>query len=213
MTTTKEKPGKIYEAINKIMAELNVIPKDKKNKEQGYAYRSIDSMYVSIHDLLVKHKVFLTKEILNSFREERETRSGGTLIYSALDIKFTYHSVEDGSFITDVVRGEGMDSGDKSSNKAMSAGYKYTFTQVFCIPTDEKGKDSEEDDHDVKPKATPGQINFIKSLLEKTTLAGATVDDIKSKVEANDVTKEYAQSAIDYLKQSNGSGRHYNGNS
>ena len=44
-----------------------------------------------------------------------------------------------------------MDSGDKSSNKAMSAAQKYAFLQVFCIPTEEP-KDTENDTHDVKHK-------------------------------------------------------------
>ena len=33
--------------------------------------------------------------------------------------------------------GEGMDSGDKASNKAMAIAYKYALFQVFCIPTEE----------------------------------------------------------------------------
>ena len=47
--------------------------------------------------------------------------------------------------------GEGMDSGDKATNKAMSAAQKYAFFQVFCIPTEEP-KDSELDSHSLLPK-------------------------------------------------------------
>jgi hypothetical protein len=32
--------------------------------------------------------------------------------------------------------GEAMDSGDKATNKAMSAAYKYMAMQEFCIPTE-----------------------------------------------------------------------------
>ncbi len=46
---------------------------------------------------------------------------------------------------------EGMDSGDKASNKAMSAAHKYALLQVFCIPTEEP-KDSENEHHEIEKK-------------------------------------------------------------
>jgi hypothetical protein len=45
--------------------------------------------------------------------------------------------------------GEAMDSGDKSSNKAMSAAYKYAAFQAFCIPT-EGDNDADATTHDVR---------------------------------------------------------------
>ena len=50
--------------------------------------------------------------------------------------------------------GEAMDTGDKATNKAMSAAMKYALLQTFCIPTEEGGKDTEENSHEVKP-STP----------------------------------------------------------
>ncbi len=47
--------------------------------------------------------------------------------------------------------GEAMDSGDKSSNKAMSAAMKYALLEVFCIPT-EGDNDSENHTHEVARK-------------------------------------------------------------
>ncbi len=58
-------------------------------------------------------------------------------------MKYTFYA-EDGSHIEAVVVGEGMDSGDKATNKAMSAAFKYACFQVFCIPTEEmKDPDAE----------------------------------------------------------------------
>ena len=45
--------------------------------------------------------------------------------------------------------GEAMDSGDKGTNKAMSAAFKYACMQAFCIPT-EGDNDSENQTHEVK---------------------------------------------------------------
>ena len=45
-----------------------------------------------------------------------------------------------------------MDSGDKATNKAMSAAYKYAMFQTFCIPV-EGTPDADGDSHEVKAKA------------------------------------------------------------
>jgi hypothetical protein len=44
-----------------------------------------------------------------------------------------------------------MDSGDKATNKAMSAAYKYACMQSFCIPT-EGDNDADAQTHQVAPK-------------------------------------------------------------
>ena len=67
---------------------------------------------------------------------ERQTQKGGTLIYTTLTVEFDFVSAEDGSTHTVRTVGEAMDSADKSSNKAMSAAYKYAAFMAFCIPTE-----------------------------------------------------------------------------
>jgi hypothetical protein len=47
--------------------------------------------------------------------------------------QFTFIA-EDGSSATTEVVGEGMDSGDKSSNKALSAAFKYALAQLMIVP-------------------------------------------------------------------------------
>ena len=48
-------------------------------------------------------------------------------------MKFTFYAT-DGSNVSTQARGEGMDSGDKASNKAMAVAHKYALTQTFTIP-------------------------------------------------------------------------------
>ena len=93
--------------------------------------------------ILAKHKVFIVPQVLEQKREERTTSRGGNLIYSICKIKYTFYA-EDGSNVEAIVIGEGMDSGDKATNKAMAIAMKYALFQVFCIPTEEmKDPDSE----------------------------------------------------------------------
>ena len=54
----------------------------------------------------------------------------------------------DGSSVEAVTIGEAMDSGDKSSNKAMSAAMKYALLEVFCVPTED---DNDTENHSPQP--------------------------------------------------------------
>lgn len=128
--------GNIYQSITAIMDEGYAITKEKRNQQQGFLYRGIDDVMNTFHPLLSKHHVFVVPEVLEEQRQERTSGRGGSLLYSILKIKYTFYA-EDGTSISAIVIGEGMDSGDKASNKAMSVAMKYAMFQVFCIPTEE----------------------------------------------------------------------------
>ena len=146
----------IYEAIPKIMAEIGAITKGKKNQQQGFMYRGVDDVMNALQPLLIKYNVFAVPEIINQLREERQTKSGGNLIYSVCTIKYTFFA-DDGSSIVATVIGEGMDSGDKATNKAMAIAFKYACFQVFCIPTEEMKDPDEHTQPPSAPKAPPKQ--------------------------------------------------------
>lgn len=146
----------IYQAITDIMSEGYTITKDKRNQKQGYVYRGIDDVMNTFQPLLAKHHVFVVPEVLERERQERVTykdgKQSGTLLYSILTMRYTFYA-EDGSSVSAVVIGEGMDSGDKASNKAMSVAMKYAMFQVFCIPTEEMQDPDAETPEPSKPKA------------------------------------------------------------
>lgn len=140
----------IYQSITKIMEEIPSIGKTQRNKTQGFMYRGIDDVMNALQPLLAKNKVFIVPEILEQTREERTTSKGGNLIYSICKIKYKFYA-EDGSSVEAITIGEGMDSGDKATNKAMAIAMKYALFQVFCIPTDEmKDPDSETPEQSTK---------------------------------------------------------------
>lgn len=147
-----ETMGKIHEAMASILVDVGGITKSRKNEQQGFKFRGIDDVYNAIHEVFAKHGVYMTTDVLSERSEERQTKSGGTLIYRVLTCKFTFHS-DDGSCVSSVVIGEGMDSGDKASNKAMAVAHKYALLQAFCIPTEEE-KDPDAQTHEVAPRTT-----------------------------------------------------------
>lgn len=126
----------IFKAISKVMAEIGAIGKDRKNQQQGFMYRGVEDVMNALQPIMQAHGVFIVPEVVNHVREERTTKSGSTLIYSILTVKHHFYC-EDGSEVVAVTIGEGMDSADKSSNKAMSVAFKYACFEVFCIPTEE----------------------------------------------------------------------------
>lgn len=140
----------IFESINKVMDEIGAIGKNTKNQQQGFMYRGIDAVMNALNPALVKYKVFVVPEVLEQNREERTNAKGTTLLYSIIKVKYTFYA-EDGSSVSAVVIGEGMDSGDKATNKAMSIAFKYACFQVFCIPTEEM-VDPDAECHEVKAK-------------------------------------------------------------
>lgn len=135
--------AKIYKAISAVMEDVGAVGKNNTNQMQKYKFRGIDDVMNALHPAMVKNHVFVTPEVLEEKREERQTGKGGLLIYSVVKVKYHFYT-DDGSGVDAVVIGEAMDSGDKSMNKAMSAAFKYACFQTFCIPTEEM-KDSEVD--------------------------------------------------------------------
>ena len=130
----------IYTAINAAMKQVGHIGKEKKNVQQNFMFRGIDQVMNTMKSVLEDNGIFIVPEVIDTQREERTTKSGGTLIYTVHKIKYHFIAT-DGSEVCATVIGEGMDSADKSSNKAMAVAFKYACFQVFCIPTEEMAKD------------------------------------------------------------------------
>ena len=151
---------KIYAAMAKVMGDIVAIGKDSTNQQQGFKYRSIDAVYNALNPLLAKHGIFTTPEVLDKTREERVNAKGTTLAFTCLRVRYTFWA-DDGSSVSCVVEGEGMDSGDKSSNKAMAVAHKYALLQTFCIPTEEQ-KDPDADTHEVAPN--PHRAHLLADL-------------------------------------------------
>lgn len=186
-----EAGGKIYQAIPAIMGEINAIGKNKRNTSQGFMYRGIDDVMNAINPALVKNKVFIVPEIMDQMREERKSNKGANLIYSICRIRFKFFA-EDGSSVEAVTIGEGMDSGDKATNKAMAIAFKYACFQIFCIPTEEM-KDPDAEYHDVQPKENgANQSSGGKNQAERRNSASQRASDSQDKSEGQRVSDEQA---------------------
>jgi hypothetical protein len=153
---------KVYQAINKVQAALAVegISKARNNQAQGYKFRGIDDVYNALSPLLAKHGLCVLPRCTSREVVERVNAKGTALFYVTVCAEFDFVAAEDGSRHTVITYGEAMDSGDKATNKAMSAAYKYACMQAFSIPT-EGDNDADAQTHEVQA-AGPNRTLVMK---------------------------------------------------
>lgn len=158
---------KVYQAINKVQSAMSQtgISKDRKNAQQGYSFRGIDDVYNALAPLLSQHGLCILPRVLSRECVERTSAKGGVLFYVTVEAEFDFVCAEDGSKHTVKTYGEAMDSGDKATNKAMSAAYKYAAFQAFSIPT-EGDNDADAVTHQVAriAKVTERQAETLQKL-------------------------------------------------
>lgn len=160
----------VYQLIPKLMEAIGVIGKDRKNP-LGFRYRGIEdalnnmqphlvtlglSLQIKCHDFEVQH--FVEKG-----KEKDRLQFHSTLL---MDVTFV---APDGSRHENTAAGEGLDTaGDKATNKAMAAAFKYAVFLGLCIPV-EDGSLDDPDQHgrkqqDATPTTTGPVIPTIPSL-------------------------------------------------
>ena len=177
----------IYVLIASVMKEIGAIGKTStatnQSGKQMYKFRGIDAVYNTLNPLMSKYGLFIVPEVLDQTREERKTTSGGTLIYSILKVKFTMYA-PDGSNVSGTLIGEGMDSGDKASNKAMSIAMKYFAFQTFMIPTEDmQDPDAEVHDNIVPKQDAPATIKKASTVpMTPNEFIRSSITEIQNKM-------------------------------
>jgi len=146
-------PPMVYAAIAAVTLAMSKegISKDRRNQQQGYNFRGIDEVYNALSPMLAQHKLCILPRMISRAQQERTTAKGGAIFYTTVEAEFDFVSAEDGSIHVVRTFGEAMDSADKSTNKAMSAAYKYAAMQTFCIPT-EGDNDADATTHEIQPR-------------------------------------------------------------
>lgn len=174
--------GKIHEAMAAIMGEVGGVGKTRKNEQQNYKYRGVADITLACQPVMARHGVTLVPHQVKTDSFEQFTTAKGSVMFQVRQtIRWRFYHA-DGSFCPAETTGEGMDSGDKATNKAMTAAQKYALTQAFSIPEDDPA-DSEKDSHEVTGKIQPGPA---QAPVNRPTgkLVGASKDDTAAVFEA-----------------------------
>lgn len=159
----------VYKAINIVQAKLarEGISKLRTNREQGYNFRGVDDVYNAVSPLLAEAGLVILPRVLSRECVERTSARGTALFYVTVEAEFDFIASADGSKHTVKTFGEAMDTGDKATNKAMSAAYKYALIQAFAIPT-EGDNDADATTHEVASRpADPLESPEAKAMLAR----------------------------------------------
>lgn len=191
----------IYQAISGVMGDIGAIAKDSTNAQQGFKYRGIDAVMNALSPAMLKHKMFVVPECLEQLREDRLSAAGKPLLYSIVKVRFTFYA-EDGTSVQATTIGEGMDSGDKATNKAMAIAFKYACFQAFCIPTAEM-IDPDGESHELKPgERTPEITNMNTGISEKQVkrlFAIANAQNINAEAVLKVIVHDYKKTHVEDL--------------
>ena len=125
-------PLSVHEAIAEVARRVQPIAKDRRSSGPGenYQFRGIDDVLAALHPILGDVGLLIIPgEVIEQQREQRATRSGGTLNVCHLRVRYLLVG-PDGTQLTGEAWGEAGDSGDK------------TFClQTFSIPTQQSAAD------------------------------------------------------------------------
>ncbi len=125
----------IDEAINWIMSNVGYVQK-KKAGGLNYTFAGEAALIQAVRPWMVLAGVTMhVTTIVNKVREQYETKSGTVMQSITLDAIIRFTHAASGTSIEVMSSGEGSDTGDKASNKALTGAYKYALRQTFCIET------------------------------------------------------------------------------
>lgn len=196
-TTITAATPHVYQAIAAVQGELATvgIAKTRRNTQgSGYNFRGIDDVYGALSPLLAKHGLVVIPRVTQRELVERQSKNGGALFYVTVHAEFDFVSAHDGTTHTAATFGEAMDSGDKATNKAMSAAYKYAAFMTFAIPT-EGDNDADSATHEVASAPRPPAMATDEQRALMMTLIPAAGKTVQGIVEA------YKVSALDELTE------------
>lgn len=156
----------IYRKMARVMAALAKagIGKNEKNKQQGFSYRSIDSVYNVAAPILAAEGIILMPRITEkkvSRFEIQKSSQNGAYVQNNFHCTLTadvYFYAEDGSSTHATVVAGSIDQGDKAELQAQSQLVKYAIIHAFQIPV--VGQDIGDGDGnsvDLKGAATQAQ--------------------------------------------------------
>lgn len=204
----------LAEKIVKIMSEVQRIQKDD-NVEFGktkYKALSEEKITAIMHEKLVKYNILV-------YPIEQEWSREGTITH--VNVKYRMVNAENpADFIEIVSCGDGADTQDKGSGKAMTYAFKYMWLRTFAMPTGEDPDKISSDELDAKEaqakeeakmKAesaakpiTKAKVKALESLLSDNGILLETVYELYKVTSLAELTEQKHMNIIEHLKDIKG---------
>lgn len=169
----------VHQAMSAVMHSIGAVKKSGHNEHFNYNFRGIDDVLNAVHPALVEHGVHYVPQV-----ESAEHGQAGKQRVATLRVRYVFYGPA-GDSVEAVTCAEGMDSGDKAPNKAMSAALKYALIQVFAIPTVGDDPDSESPDTGGEPVREQVDLTELETVIAQAQAAGIEVDVDKARAHAS----------------------------
>ena len=158
----RDKGALIFKKLLAVKKELKAVTKNQTNQNQNFKFRGIDQFINALKPLLDKHGVMMIPRVgLIKEAEYKENKKGTQQKHIQIVMEYDFFA-EDGSKVTAQIPAEGVDSGDKGLNKALSAALKYCLIQTFTVPTEDM------EEADFGNPATEGGTKTVKKAAART---------------------------------------------
>lgn len=173
----------IYEKINAIMAEVQKLQKDDNVAFGNTKYKALSEEKVTtiMRQQLVKHKLVV-------FPIWQEWSRTGNITH--VNVQYRMVNVENPEeFIEIASCGDGADTQDKGSGKAMTYAFKYMWLRTFALPTGEDPDKISSEELDAKEAEliTKKDVALLKKIIGEENFPAWTKHFGKDKIE--DLTK------------------------
>ena len=228
----------IYEKMLKIQTELGIVAKNLNVSTGKGSYKAVSERDVidAVKPLEDKYRVYsypysravIKDEKLENKRVVKEQEVTVTSIFMRLETKYRFVNIDNPQeYIEITTYGDGIDTGDKSTGKAMTYCDKYALLKGYKISSGEdldaeaspsegyrvaksnEPKETEKVVQSDEPKATDKQKNYVAKLvgislplvLEKYSIN--SIDELTVK-QASDIIREFknnTESLGDYLRR------------
>lgn len=136
-------PEEIHAKLAAALILMEGVGKDGWNPAQKFKFRGVDAIAAASKKVFEQLDIFVAPYMRFVPDVPQPLKANGDLNGHRVIIEATYRFyAPDGSYVEAQTIGEGVDSYDKATNKAMSAAFKYALMQVLCIGDPEDDGDA-----------------------------------------------------------------------
>lgn len=186
MKTEEIKALNIYEKMSLITAEIGVVEKNLEVPTGGKkSYKAVSERDVldAVKPIEAKYRVYsypASRQVIDRDILVKESEYNGQVtrtntLFMRVETVYRFVNLDNpAEFIETTVYGDGIDTGDKATGKAMTYADKYALMKAYKLSTgDDPDKDAspEEGYAKAEPKASQKQLSMIEKLYAEEEMA------------------------------------------
>ena len=180
MTEQEIKKLNIFERLSLITAEIGVVEKNLEvqvNKNSSYKAVSERDVLDAVKPIEQKYRVYsypasrqiVDRDILTKESEYQGKVTRSNTLFMRVETVYRFVNIDNPTeFIETTVYGDGLDTGDKATGKAMTYADKYALMKAYKLSTgDDPDKEASPEnvfEKKAEPKATDKQFDLIADL-------------------------------------------------